>query len=135
MERTLTFLPANRPLGKARVQPPRLRPVERTCPQRAPGVAAAVAAATAVAAGAAVAIGAAVAAVVVGLALVLTSIPESPVGASVSDPAPIVGEYTGEHVDGLPVYRLPPVDVVAGRGPGLADTPNGDRERAAAARP
>lgn len=29
--------------------------------------------------------------------------------------APIVGSFTGEYVDGVPVYRLPPIDVVGSR--------------------
>jgi hypothetical protein len=35
-------------------------------------------------------------------------------------PAPIVGEFTGEYANGLPIYRLPSVTVAAGRNSELA---------------
>jgi len=41
--------------------------------------------------------------------------PGSKPGSSATEPAPYVGVFTGEFVDGRPVYRFPPLVVLSSR--------------------
>lgn len=56
------------------------------------------------------------------VALVATAVVMVPVERSevTAAPAPVVGTYTGETTADGPVYRLPPMQVVAGRETGFA---------------
>jgi len=51
-----------------------------------------------------------------------------------AEPAPMVGSFTGEYVDGVPVYRLPSVNVAVSRTAELARIQQEDRLAAAADR-
>ena len=65
--------------------------------------------------------------------------PAPAVSAAVARPArgdaPAVGVFTGEYENGVPVYRLPPVTVVASRKAELAAIKPSPREARSRARP
>ena len=50
-----------------------------------------------------------------------------PSTAKASDTAQMVGVFTGKYVQGIPVYRLPPLTISAKREPELAKTPPEDK--------
>jgi hypothetical protein len=54
---------------------------------------------------------------VVGLAGCMTE-PGGGLNNPDSEDAPYVGVFTGEYVDGIPLYRFPPIHVVGSRGSG-----------------
>ena len=51
-----------------------------------------------------------------------------------AEPAPMAGSFTGEYVEGVPVYRLPSVNVAVSRTAELARIQREDRLAAAAER-
>ena len=52
--------------------------------------------------------------------------------ATQAEPAPMVGSFTGEYVEGVPVYRLPSVNVAVSRTTELARIEREDRLAAVA---
>lgn len=121
MERTLTFSPASAVFCKPAAPPLRPRPAPRAvAPRRhGPGIALAVAL------------------VAVAVAAVLALGARSPKGraAQPATEAATAAVFTGEFVGDVPVYRLPPVHVVASRSVELARIAGEDAGGTSAARP